>query len=233
MFFHVGFCFVKPIPVGRFTDNVISLREWIGFTQYFVIGPPNIPAKKQLLRGKFATRIIFANSQANRRAAEQVSRIRQQARNFLTNHERLSVLNGTHLGECPPNIVFVVQSFQLGLIPAAATLIDSLKVALLNSGTIHQHDLAKINSGRRGVNRPFESLSNKPWNKPGVIDVGVGKHHIIHLIRIEAKLLVKLIGVDTLKQSTIQQNLNAGVGGNKVFAPCDGAGCTKKLNSHL
>ncbi len=65
-----------------------------------------------------------------------------------------------------------------------------------------------------------------------MVDMGMGEHHIIDLRRIEAKLLIKLVSIDSLKQPAIEQNLRAAGRCNQVFTARYGPGRAEKLNGH-
>ena len=65
-----------------------------------------------------------------------------------------------------------------------------------------------------------------------MVDVSVRQHHVIYSRRVESKLLVEFVGVDTLKQAAVKQNLGTNGSCKQVFAARNGAGGTKKLNCH-
>ena len=66
-----------------------------------------------------------------------------------------------------------------------------------------------------------------------MVNVGVGENYEVNFFGVKAKVLIEVLGIDTLKHPAIQQNFCTFFGCNKVFGTRYAARSTEELYFHL
>ena len=90
------------------------------------------------------------------------------------------------------DVAFIVQRLEQGLALLRAPLVDVFKVALLQETGVSQHHVAEIRRGMAREHATAESLSDELRKVARMVDMGVGKDHVVDGLRIDGKLSVLL-----------------------------------------
>ena len=112
----------------------------------------------------------------------------------------------------------------------AALLVGPLGIALLNVGAVQQHDAHQLAGEAAGIDLSGVAPLVKQGDASGMVDMGMGSEHIIHLAGCKGQLVVVNLVPALLQAAVHQDPLAAGV--DAVAAAGDRAGSTVKCQLH-
>ena len=111
--------------------------------------------------------------------------------------------------------------------------VDEFGIAFGDMRRVPKHRRAKIDGGRRGVDRAAKAVLDQKRQTPAVIDMGMRQHHCLDGLCIYREIAVQSLGFAAapLKHAAIQQ-VKPALHFKLVQGSCDALGGAVKRNLH-
>ena len=216
---------VFPVAVGAFGDDIIGLAQIGRIPDDGLLDIADIARKDDL-----AGLSIFGDGKFNKGRAQQVSGIHKTDVDAGAQLKGLVVIVDLDVVQGQLGVLGGIERLHHGATGPLALLVGPLSVALLNVGAVHQHDIHQLGGQTGGVHLTGVAHFIKDRHSPGVVDVGMGSKHIIHLAGMEGQLVVVDL-ITTLLQTAVNEDALA-AGLQTMTAAGNSTGSTIKRQLH-
>ena len=214
-----------PVAVGAFGDDIIGLAQIGRIPDDGLLNVADIARKDDL-----AGLTIFGDGKFDKGRAQQVSGIHKTDVDAGAQLKGLIIIVNFHAVQRQLGVLGGVQGLHHGTACTLALLVGPLGVALLNVGAVHQHDVHQLGGQPGGIHLTGVAHFIKERNSSGVVDVGMGGEHIIHLAGMERQLVVVDLIPALLQAAVDEDALAAGL--QTMTAAGNGTGSTIKRQLH-
>ena len=192
---------MAPVAVGGFHHHIIGLENVLGIFENGFAGVANVPGKDD-----FPLLFLFGEPQLNAGRAQQVPGVHKTHIHPRGRSEPAAIGMGTEQLQHPFGVLHFIQRHIPFPAGAAGFPVAPFRFEHLNMGAVPQHDVAQLASGRGGVDLSPEALAVQKGQKSGVIDVGMGEDHHIHLAGSNGQADVH-IGVLSLFHAIVDEHI--------------------------
>ena len=210
----------------------IDVPHHRGIAQDLVAAAADVAGKKEPLL--LSAVVLVDDLQQDLRRAEDVAGVEKGQRHPVGDRHRPLVAERHELAQAALGVLLHIERFDRRQAVLGAVLVEPLGVLLVDVGAVVQHDLAQVARCEGRVDVAREALLAEVRQVAAVVDVGVGKHDQIDLLRVEVRKpavhLVALLAA-ALVESAIEQD-TAAVDFQQVLRTGGGARGTAEFQFH-
>ena len=221
---------VDAVAIGGFHDEVVDLREGFGVFEYVFAVSAYVAGVAQLNDAA-----AVAYFEVDTAAAQDVAGIVELDSHFALDVEGFVVGDTDETVHTLLCLLLGVDGFDGVFMLLLEFFVEGVDIGLLYAASIGQHDGAEIAGGGGAEDGAAESQLVDVGDETGVVDMGVGEDEVIDFGGVETKVAVHGVGFETfaLIHSTVEQDFQALLCGDEVFAASHFASSTHKLQFHI
>ena len=205
---------VAAVAVGGLHHHIVRLMDGLGVPQQGLMGVADVAGKDDL-----AGLLPFGDPQLDGRGAQKVAHVGEAGADVRPHLHRLAVVHFMEQGQGGLGVLHGVKGLILLAAGAFGLAVAPLGLELLDVGGVAQHDAAQLGGGPGGEDRAFVAVLHHQGDAPGVVDVGVGQQHAVHLAGGQGQGLV-LVDVAALLHAAVHHQVET-AGLQKIAAAGD------------
>ena len=192
---------VQAVAVGALGDHVVRLPDVLGRADDGGLAVAQVAGKDDL-----PGLALLGEPHLHAGGAQQVARVHEADLDAVGDGQLLAVLTGDDVPQGLFHVDQGVQRLHRGPAGPPALLILIGRVVLLDLGGVPQHDGQQLGRQTGTVDIAREPLLHQQGETAGVVDVGVGDHHVVDVMGGEIQLPVVPL-VPALLEPAIYQYL--------------------------
>ena len=216
---------VEAVAVGALRDHVVRVGDVLGGADDGGLAVADVAGEDHL-----AGDILLGKPHLHAGGAQQVARVHKADFDAVGDLQLLPVLAGDNVAQGLFHVHNGVKGFYWRFARPLALLVFPGRVALLDVGGVPQHDGQQLRRQPGAVDVAGKALLDQQGDAAGMVDVGMGDHHVVDVGGGEVQLGVVLL-VPALLKTAVHQNL-VPVGLYAVAAAGDRLGGAKKGQFH-
>ena len=222
LFLHV----MQAVPVGALGDYIVRLGDGLGGADDGLLAVADVAGEHD-----FFGKALLGEPHLHTGGAQQVARVHKADFDAVGYVQLPAVLAGDNVAQGLFHVLQGVQRLHGRLAGPFALLVFIGGVVLLDLGGVPQHDGQQLGGEPGAVDIAREALLHQQGQAAGVVDVGVGDHHVVDVAGDEIKLTVVPL-VPALLKAAVHQYL-VPVDLHAVAAACDRLGRAEECKFHL
>ena len=192
---------MQAVAVGGFHHHIVGSRHRLGIPDNGLVEVPDIPGKDD-----GAGLVFLGHGKADRRRPQQMAGVVPVGGHtgeqlgmvaVAYRHQQLQRRRGVFHG---------IQRLFAGVAAALVLFRLPLRVAFLDAGTVHQHDLQQITGRPGGVDWPGKAVFHQQRQPSAVVGVGVGHAYRVNGGRVKGQGVLA-VNVSALLQAAVDEDV--------------------------